>query len=139
MEFGYSVLEKKARGAVSKEGTGVRGQSDERDLREGGLFCAFCGNPITRRDDKIEVNGADEHTFANPGGHIFHIGCFRTAPGCMVGLHETGEFTWFAGHVWSAAVCGRCQSHLGWRFRGEGDIFFGLIMGRLVEKARPGD
>lgn len=132
----YSALEKDSKRPVSKESTGLRDQKDKRDLWDGELFCAFCGNPITRRDDKIEVNGGDEHTFANPGGHIFHIGCFRTAPGCATDVRETGEFTWFSGYVWSGAVCAQCGSHLGWRFRGESFVFFGLILGRLVEKWR---
>lgn len=134
MNCGYSLLEKDSRkpGRISESET--KDQSDEGTQKVGGLVCAWCGDIITSRESAIEVNSSHDHTFANPGGHVFHIGCFRIAPGCVVDPVKSSDFTWFQGYAWSAAVCSRCRSHLGWHFRSEADDFFGLILARLVEK-----
>jgi hypothetical protein len=34
-------------------------------------------------------------------------------------------------------VCRGCRAHLGWLFRSEGDVFFGLILDRLAKDAAP--
>ena len=81
----------------------------------------------------MEVDGRVQHTFVNPGGYIFRICCFRTAPGCTVQGAPTGEFTWFAGHTWVYAQCAMCAEHLGWGyFRGKELRFYGLILDKLV-------
>jgi hypothetical protein len=134
MNFAYSLLEKEAKQPVKIVNPAARDKSDEKDKKDRRLFCAKCGNPVTSADARIEVNGSAEHTFANPAGHIFHIGCFRNAPGCISGIHETRELTWFPGYAWSASLCSLCGTHLGWRFRGERDEIFGLILSGLVEK-----
>ena len=102
----------------------------ERD-EEQNLYCFICGQVITQPVQGIRVQGAHKHTFTNPGGHRFEIGCFREAPGC----EQVGEFTdfysWFDGYTWSYAMCGSCRVHLGWIYRGE-DSFFGLVLDRLL-------
>ncbi len=96
------------------------------------ILCAHCGRPITRPIDRIEMAGAHKHTFANPHGIVFEIGCFRSAFGCAHSGPTTDEFTWFAGYHWKVAVCGGCGSHLGWLFLSTGsDRFHGLILDRL--------
>ena len=46
---------------------------------------------------------------------------------------ETDEFTWFKGYRWRIAVCGRCQVHLGWRFRSANRAeFHALILDKLL-------
>jgi hypothetical protein len=97
------------------------------------LLCAGCRNPITPRQAAISVNGAHQHTFANPYGLVFTIGCFRQAPGCGAAGQATAEFSWFAGYSWQVAVCAACLAHLGWRFSADGSVFYGLILDRLVE------
>ena len=97
------------------------------------LVCAACRNPVTSERQRIEVNGQHEHRCVNPHGYLFHIGCFRDAPGCTVIGAPTTEFSWFRGHAWSHALCTGCAAHLGWRFDG-GDTngFFGLVLDRLA-------
>ena len=139
MNCGYALLEKEANKPLGVSDSETEDETDQKGKSGRGLLCAWCGNVITAKESAIEKNGSYDHTFANPGGHVFNIGCFRFAPGCFADLVESGDFAWFAGYVWSAAVCARCKSHLGWRFRSEEDTFFGLILDRLVEKDRPED
>lgn len=103
----------------------------EPDEREG-IFCRRCLSEITTPDDKMYVNGAHIHTFANPEGIIFEIACFRDAPGCGYTGAPTSHFTWFSGYSWRIALCRRCLAHLGWGFFGKEDMFNGLITERLI-------
>ena len=108
----------------------IESEELERD-EEQNLYCFICGQVITQSLQRIRVNGAHKHTFTNPGGYRFEIGCFRQAPGC----EQVGEFTdfysWFDGYTWSYAMCSSCRAHLGWIFRGK-DSFFGLVLDRLL-------
>lgn len=97
------------------------------------LRCFRCLHPITRRKDQTTVNGRHSHVFANPGGLIFEIGCFRLAPGCAPAGPATSEFTWFDGYAWQVAVCGGCMSHLGWYYTTADASFYGLILNRLID------
>lgn len=101
------------------------------DAPEPVIVCRVCGFAICHPDDAITVGGAHRHTFANPHGIVFEIGCFRSAPGCTGVGAASDDFTWFAGHRWRIAVCAGCHEHLGWRFEGTGGSFFGLILDRL--------
>ncbi|MCU0693499.1 MAG: cereblon family protein [Polyangiaceae bacterium] len=99
------------------------------------LVCVACRHAITSRDARVEVAGAHRHTFANPNGIVYCIGCFSRAPGCLSVGRLSTEFPWFAGFAWQVAVCGRCSAHLGWGFRSADRGFHGLILDRLVEEA----
>ncbi len=100
-------------------------------------MCRLCALPITSKADRIAVSGSHLHTFANPHGFVFRIGCFSSAPGSVcVGAPST-EFAWFAGYGWQAAICARCGEHLGWRFRSSEHTFLGLIMDKLTEQSTP--
>jgi len=119
----------------------LRQQQDEEDRRkqhEGGrLYCAACGRWITRQDQRVPVSGAHTHTFRNPHGLAFKIGCFATAPGCGQVGEATEEWTWFPGYSWQVAVCSHCGSHLGWRYLSRaGDAFYGLILRQLAEQRK---
>ncbi len=98
------------------------------------LLCVQCQGPITWEEARIEVNGGHLHSFFNPHGIIFHIGCFSEAPGCVPASLPSKEFTWFSGFSWQVAHCGNCNEHLGWSFQGEAGAFHGLILNRLGEK-----
>lgn len=100
------------------------------------LICAVCGERITSIRERVEMNGTHAHTFTNPHGLTFDIGCFRSAPGCKPVGEATEAWTWFRGYAWRVAVCGGCGAHLGWGYepadpgtRG----FFGLILDRLSQ------
>ena len=97
------------------------------------IVCATCGHPITTERERIEVKGRHEHRCVNPGGVIFHIGCFQRAPGCIAQGVPTMEFTWFPGFAWNYALCSGCSTSLGWTYQGVGVAHFvGLILNRLA-------
>jgi hypothetical protein len=102
---------------------------------EGGLLCFACGLGITNDRERITAGGAHEHTFTNPGGYVYRIGCFRRAPGCAQAGEPTLEHTWFPGHSWRLALCAGCRAHLGWAFQTGESEFFGLILDRLISPA----
>ena len=99
------------------------------------LLCANCRNLITTRQAAISAGGGHQHTFANPHGLVYTIGCFGQAPGCGVAGAASTEFTWFPGFNWRVAVCAACLTHLGWRFSSSGASFYGLILDRLAAGA----
>jgi len=112
----------------------VRGLARSSQQPERDLYCFICGTAITHDRERFAVQGSHEHTFTNPAGYVYRIGCFRAAPGCL----ETGEFTeaytWFTGCAWRYALCSSCRVHLGWAYRGnEEERFYGLILDRLVD------
>jgi hypothetical protein len=100
-----------------------RGRSGGR----GSLVCAACGQRITDDAHRIEQGGAHEHTFVNPGGFVYRIGCFGVATGCSYRGSPETAFSWFPGWSWQIAACASCRAHLGWIFRAEGESFHGLI------------
>jgi len=98
------------------------------------ILCRQCRQAITTPSDRIAVQGSHQHTFANPHGAVFEIGCFKTARGCGYAGPPTDEFSWFAGYRWRVCFCSMCLTHLGWLFiSGGGDMFHGLILDRLTE------
>ncbi|MEH0022890.1 MAG: cereblon family protein [Desulfobacter sp.] len=100
------------------------------------IICRNCHLHITWPEFQIEVNQGFSHTFANPQGHVFEIGCFSTAAGCVKASAPSSEFSWFNGYVWSVGICRGCQTQLGWIFSStEGKTparFFGLILETLI-------
>ncbi len=112
--------------------------AEKNDEQEGidparAIFCRACGKAVTSRDRKIAVQGSHAHTFFNPAGIVFELGCFSNAPGCHRAGAASSEFTWFAGHVWRYAVCRGCNGHLGWSFESGEHAFWGLILANLTE------
>jgi hypothetical protein len=95
------------------------------------LECLHCNQKVTKTSDRVEVDGKHLHSFINPAGVIYRIGCFGSA----VGVVEVGEasavFTWFAGNVWRVALCVGCERHLGWGFHGGESQFYGLVLAEL--------
>jgi hypothetical protein len=98
------------------------------------ILCRQCRQALTRPVDRITVQGSHRHTFANPHGLVFEIGCFKNVRGCGYAGAATDEFTWFAGFSWRVCFCAMCLTHLGWIFSSRaGNIFHGLILDRLIE------
>lgn len=101
------------------------------------LLCRNCLQIITSPAERILVQGSHKHTFANPQGIIYEIGCFRNANGCSYAGVPTDEYTWFRGFRWKVALCGGCLTHLGWLFISTSSVTFnGLILNRLVESKK---
>jgi len=97
------------------------------------LLCVRCGETVTSASERIEVAGGHRHTFTNPAGLTFTIGCFAAAPGAVQSGTATAAWTWFEGYRWRYAHCRRCANHLGWSYHDAGGaLFFGLILDRLV-------
>jgi hypothetical protein len=123
--------------ADNQQGISRRPIGEEEEKREVGpikaIWCRFCGSEVTGTDQKIAVHGSHTHTFFNPTGIVFELGCFSAAPGCRKAGEATSEFTWFAGHVWRIALCRRCNSHLGWFFEKGDQSFYGLILTKIRE------
>ena len=112
----------------------------EKERDRSPLICAACGERITTLRERVEMSGGHAHTFTNPHGLTFDIGCFRSAPGCRPVGEATEAWTWFRGYAWRIAVCGGCGEHLGWGYEpasGDGSSrgFFGLILDRLTRPA----
>jgi hypothetical protein len=97
------------------------------------LVCAACTSFVTTAAARIAMSGSHEHTFVNPHGFRYHIGCFAAAPGCAAIGSESSYWTWFPGYAWRIAECRGCGAHLGWQFRGADGAFHGLILDRLAE------
>ena len=96
------------------------------------ILCRSCGHSITRPDFRIMKADSFSHTFANPYGHVFEIGCFSKAPGCVTASSPSDEFSWFKGYDWSVGICSQCASQLGWIFSSASDTFYGLILDQLI-------
>jgi hypothetical protein len=109
----------------------VKVEEKKEAAKEKLLVCASCHHVITRPAARISINGAHQHSFANPSGLIFEIGCFNAAPGCDHVGRASDEFTWFKGYQWRIAVCRNCLAHLGWEFASSGTSFYGLILTSL--------
>lgn len=122
----------------NKDGTDVllKDKAVEDDSDQGKhILCRRCGYLITLTSARMTVHGSHEHSFANPHGLVFRIGCFSTAGGCAYADSLSNEFTWFKGYWWRISVCGSCLVHLGWLFVSDsGSSFNGLILDALIEE-----
>lgn len=87
------------------------------------VLCRACGNAVTHPEFKIQRNGGFSHTLANPHGHVFEIGCFSRAQGCVKASPESDEFPWFQGYVWAVGACSQCRIQLGWIFSSSKESF----------------
>jgi len=79
----------------------------------------------------MATRGTHEHTFVNPHGLAFVIGCFAAAPGCAGRGSIENAFSWFPGWSWQVATCARCHAHVGWIYRSASEQFHGLILDAL--------
>ena len=107
-------------------------QDETDDEQRRTLRCSACQAPITSVHARLQKQGRHLHTFFNPAGIVYEIGCFRNAPGCLVYGRPSSEFSWFSGYHWQVVYCRSCGQHLGWKFSGA-DEFFGLIVNKLTE------
>jgi len=107
-------------------------KDESEDEQSRALLCRACSIPITTAKQRIEKEGKHLHTFFNPAGIVYEVGCFRNAPGCVTYGPPSSEFAWFSGYTWQIVCCRKCREHLGWVFAAE-DEFFGLIVRKLIE------
>lgn len=114
--------------------TALDADSDVTD--DDALYCAACGNLVTRGRWRIAVGGDHAHTLANPAGLVFRVDCYKEAPGAAAAGAPSTDFTWFRGYAWQVAECRACTIQLGWQFTGDTApaVFFGLIRPRLADR-----
>jgi hypothetical protein len=106
---------------------------DEEDrAEERWLLCKFCHQRITSEDKAIEINNRHCHTYNNPAGARFRIGCFSSATGCRPQSAPTEEYTWFKGFGWQVALCTNCLTQMGWYYQSAAASFYGLILDHLI-------
>ncbi len=105
-------------------------QKEEKEEKRS-IFCKSCNHKITSFEEFIPIDGHYRHTFKNPVGLVFQIGCFKDAEGCVIYGDPTHDHTWFPGFDWSFAHCAHCNRHLGWYYQDNGRSFFGLILDNL--------
>jgi len=111
-------------------------QTEKNTSKNEFIRCRVRIHKITTHKEKINVNGSHHHTFANPNGIIFGIGCFNTAPGCLYTGPFSEEFSWFKGYMWQVSLCASCLGHIGWLFfSAKNDFFYGLILDRLIDSS----
>ncbi|MDP6396055.1 MAG: cereblon family protein [Desulfobacterales bacterium] len=115
-----------------------RSTEDETEKRPSGndkfIVCRQCRQIITSPAERIEMEGVHRHTFTNPHGIVYQIGCFKSVTGCGYAGPASDEWSWFKGFSWRVAVCGTCLLHVGWLFVSKsGYRFSGLILDRIVE------
>jgi len=123
----------------SRPSQGPRREAEVAEKSLEGVLCAACGHTVTDDRQRMHRRGRFAHTFKNPAGIVFRIGCYAAAPGCLVRGLPTEEHTWFTGFLWNFALCGGCRCHLGWFFQsGERDAFYGLILDRLIHREPAG-
>ena len=115
----------------------IQDETEEKEAQdEEYILCRQCLHVITSPTERITVEGSHRHTFANPHGIVFEIGCFASVAGCGYAGPFSDEFSWFKGFSWRVAVCIRCLTHLGWLFSSTGyESFHGLILDRLVNQS----
>ena len=118
---------------VSLDGVSTRAVSDESHAPIQWLNCIRCDHKIALMSDRLEVSDKHEHTFINPAGVIYRVGCFTMAPGAVEVGDASGEFAWFRGHLWRCLCCRGCELHLGWSFISSASKFCGLILDQLCE------
>jgi hypothetical protein len=118
----------------SPEDLQVEEYDEQETEEEKAIVCAQCRHSITSTAQRIEINGMHQHTFFNPYGIIYEIGCFQSAQGCGHVGPTTDEFSWFPGYGWRIAVCSSCLTHLGWLYSApDKESFHGLILDHLLQ------
>ena len=133
----YALLDKEKQDTDKQPATEIE-IDHEPSEEERWIICRQCQQRLTRPSERTSINGSHRHTFANPSGVVFGLGCFKLVRGCNFIGPPSYEFPWFSGYSWQIAICNTCQTHLGWLFRGgEGNQFFGLILDRLLEIDAP--
>jgi hypothetical protein len=117
-----------------RDSTGPGSENEGREAPGSGdaIKCGKCGWKVTEEKQRVAVDGSHAHTFFNPAGVVFEVGCFQRAAGCHLAGAATSEFTWFAGYLWRYALCARCGSHLGWFYEGRSMSFYGLILKNIT-------
>jgi hypothetical protein len=116
----------------------IKQQRKDREKKKELILCRNCSHVITSLDRKIEIDGKHVHTYKNPAGIVYTIGCFSAAGGCFNFGDPTDEYTWFPGFAWCYSNCLNCFAHLGWFYQSGDRHFYGLILNHLTMGEKKG-
>src|SRR5215831_1714520 len=87
-----------------REGDAPRSEAEKQPenelLEERAIVCAACGALLTSSRHRENAFGSHEHTFMNPAGFVFTIGCFSKADGCIATGPSSDDWSWFPGYRW---------------------------------------
>ncbi|POP53791.1 cereblon family protein [Zhongshania marina] len=99
------------------------------------ISCLNCRQAITATNFRTRINDQHHHRFVNPGGIIFDVCCFHSAPGTIINGEATAQYCWFQGYRWQYAHCEHCADQLGWYYENDrNEAFFALIPSALSSK-----
>jgi hypothetical protein len=135
----YKALRKYNNKSLSEASQKLKDRRQEKKKKKKFLLCANCKFIITSLEEGIKIKGQHKHTFKNPAGIVYTIGCFSSAKGCIKYGEPTTQYTWFPGFAWNYALCGNCFVHLGWVFQSSDSGFYGLILNHLTEGEKDED
>jgi len=126
----YSLLQEdeKEKAGTDKPGLKDKKKSHKKKIA---IRCNTCGVGITDNDYRITINEEHSHTFVNPHGYDYTIGCFSHSVNLVHVDKPSMEWPWFSGYQWQIVVCKGCNIQLGWHFTSDSDDFFGLILAKL--------
>jgi len=110
------------------------------------LLCRNCGHTITTASALKNVSSElalDSYTmevlgqstlvqvFRNPVPETFHVITVNGADLKFSGKSYSAD-TWFPGMRWTACICSKCSSHMGWYFESSHADFVGLVLDYLI-------
>jgi len=124
--------QKKDKSRASLPGQDPDDEAEATFDEERSILCKECGHKLTSQNHAVDIEGKHRHTFFNPAGVLFEIGCFQDAPGVEIWGVPTTEFAWFSGFAWRFTNCAGCQTHIGWQFLSGEISFYGLVLNRLT-------
>jgi cereblon len=98
--------------------------------------CLLCSSVVSYSDRLITVFDTKRHSFINPAGVSCELLTFSCCPGAILFGEPTEEHSWFPGYSWSLALCGHCNSHLGWYYRAVSEPadlseFWGILVSNI--------
>jgi len=104
---------------------------DEDEKRN--FICINCKTKITQLNYLITLfENKSNHTFTNRFGFSFNILTFNYCESYIEITAPELIDTWFPGYGWSIINCSKCNSLLGWKYKNDFNIFFGLIRDQIV-------
>lgn len=130
MELPIQFLKELPQGTIQ---TGKLSSEEISESEDKMYLCRNCLAEITAQKYEISKKGKFSHSFTNPSGYLFEIGCFSEAEGGFALGDDTREFTWFPGFSWQYSVCISCGTHLGWFYSNPSESFWGLILEKLIQ------
>jgi cereblon len=99
--------------------------------------CAKCGAKLAPESARVSIAGRPlRATYTNPMGLVCDLLTVREAVNLEAPAEFVAEHSWFEGYAWQPVVCGRCSTHVGWRYQAvrpglEPARFFGLLAGAV--------